>query len=178
MTDELAKLTKEMEGLQNITNIVEVIGGAIVKMSNLMTSNLEKGVGAFKGLAKAAVFAARDIIASQIRIAIVTQITSALTKVPFPFNVAIAGTAGAVVESLIKSAITAISVPFLADGGITTGAGLFVAGEAGPEAIIPLDRLNEFMRPSGGQVSGVLRADGNELIALIDTVQQQNARSF
>lgn len=168
--DELRKYNEEFEKLEALTTIVTSIGGAVAKLGNQITRNLENGVGAFKGLAKAAVFAARDIITAQIRIAVTTQIAKALTSVPFPFNLALAGAAGVAVESLAKAAITSIAVPFLAEGGITQGAGLFVAGEAGPEAIIPLSRLHEFMggNNSNVNVTGRFELDGETLVAAIE----------
>jgi len=42
------------------------------------------------------------------------------------------------------------NIPYLADGGIVDRATLAVIGEAGPEAVIPLDRLAEIMGGGGG----------------------------
>lgn len=42
------------------------------------------------------------------------------------------------------------TIPAMADGGIVNGATLAMIGEAGPEAVIPLDRLNAMMAGSGG----------------------------
>jgi hypothetical protein len=58
------------------------------------------------------------------------------------------------------------------------GAGLFVAGEAGPEAIIPLDRLNEFMRPGASELYGEIRADGSELLVVMQAAQARQNRSY
>jgi len=139
---------------------------------------MSRGASAAQAFGQAVVSAIRDAIAAKIKLAVTEAAASVFANVPFPLSVGLAAAAGAGASGIFNSLLNTLKIPLLADGGITQGAGLFVAGEAGPEAIIPLDRLNEFMRPSGGQVSGVLRADGNELIAVIDTVQQQNARSF
>ena len=40
-------------------------------------------------------------------------------------------------------------IPYLAEGGILTSPTLFVGGEAGNEAVMPLDRLNEFINMRG-----------------------------
>ncbi len=45
-------------------------------------------------------------------------------------------------------------IPF-AEGGIVTGATNAVVGEAGPEAILPLDKIGEFVGGLGGFISGV-----------------------
>jgi len=57
-------------------------------------------------------------------------------------NIPGAGAVGGILSG-IKGAI-----PFLADGGIVTGPTTAVIGEAGPEAVIPLDQLGRF----GGNV--------------------------
>jgi hypothetical protein len=38
-------------------------------------------------------------------------------------------------------------IPALAEGGVVRQATLAVVGEAGPEVVIPLDRMNEFVAP-------------------------------
>jgi len=45
---------------------------------------------------------------------------------------------------------------YFAEGGIVTGATLGILGEAGPEAVIPLDRLGEF----GGETTIIIELDG------------------
>lgn len=55
---------------------------------------------------------------------------------------------------------------FLADGGIVNRATAAVIGEAGPEAVIPLDRVGEFM--GGGEPLTVIwKVDGRELASLV-----------
>ena len=54
-----------------------------------------------------------------------------------------------------------INLPRLAEGGVLRGAQTVIAGEAGPEAIIPLDRLFDEMhkmteKMSGGNGGGVV----------------------
>jgi len=181
-TEKLAKLTAEQnavaDALKKTQETIATLETVGQKAFGAVAQSMSRGASAAKAFAQAVVGAIREAIAAKIKLAVTEAAAEALTKVPFPFNIGLAAAAGAGASALFNSLLSSLKIPLLADGGITTGAGLFVAGEAGPEAIIPLDRLNEFMRPSGGQVSGVLRADGNELIALIDTVQQQNARSF
>jgi tape measure domain-containing protein len=49
------------------------------------------------------------------------------------------------------------NIPYLAKGGILTEATLNVAGEAGPEAVIPLDRLDSMLRTA--QATGAANAE-------------------
>lgn len=60
------------------------------------------------------------------------------------------------------------SVPKFADGGIVTSATLGVFGEAGPEAVMPLDRLEEFVTGRDVRVTGNIKASGKELVVVLD----------
>lgn len=59
--------------------------------------------------------------------------------------------------------ISTPNIPFLADGGIVTQATLAVIGEAGPEAVIPLDRLDAL---GGGEINLHLTVTSEGLDAL------------
>ena len=60
------------------------------------------------------------------------------------------------------------SLPKFAEGGIATSATLGVFGEAGPEAIMPLDRLNDFIAPREVRVTGEIVGRGKNLVVAID----------
>ena len=65
----------------------------------------------------------------------------------------------------------------MADGGVVTRATTITAGEAGPEAIIPLDRLGEFtVGGSGGATVNinVTSADPNAVVQALRTYMRQN----
>jgi hypothetical protein len=57
----------------------------------------------------------------------------------------------------------------LAAGGITNGASIAMIGEAGPEAVLPLSRLNTFMQTSfnAGAMSGGSRNMGGSSVAVL-----------
>jgi hypothetical protein len=76
-------------------------------------------------------------------------VASALKSVPFPFNIALAAAAGAGASALFSSALNGLNIPALAAGGITTGPQLALIGEAGPEAVVPLDRLESMINMGG-----------------------------
>ena len=65
-----------------------------------------------------------------------------------PFGVALGFAAAAAAVAGVLAAISAFG-----DGAIVTGAQLAVVGEKGPEAIIPLSRLNEFMPQASGNTT-------------------------
>jgi len=64
----------------------------------------------------------------------------------------------------------------MADGGIVTRAQTITAGEAGPEAIIPLDRMGEFGFGGGGAgvTINVNGGDPNAVVAALRTYMRQN----
>jgi hypothetical protein len=64
--------------------------------------------------------------------------------------------------------ISTPNIPYLADGGIVTRATLAVIGEAGPEAVVPLDRLGGGginVEISGGTFVGATRAQVGRWVA-------------
>jgi phage-related minor tail protein len=67
-----------------------------------------------------------------------------------------------------------IPVPKLATGGIVTSATLALIGEAGPEAVVPLDRYNGGSDGGGGDRVIVLQVDGRELARVVDRENTRN----
>jgi hypothetical protein len=62
-------------------------------------------------------------------------------------------------------------IPMLADGGIVMGPTLAVVGEAGPEAIIPLDRMNT----TGGMGGNVtINVHGGDPQSVVDALRRYN----
>lgn len=59
-------------------------------------------------------------------------------------------------------------IPKFAEGGIVTSATLGVFGEAGPEAVMPLDRLNDYVTPREVRVKGQITGRGKDLVVTID----------
>ena len=80
---------------------------------------------------------------------------SVIKALPFPANVLAAPIVAGAQAAVVAGA--GAKVPFLAEGGILTSPQLVMAGEAGPEAVIPLDRLGEF---TGGRQTVNLYIDG------------------
>lgn len=60
------------------------------------------------------------------------------------------------------------SIPKFAEGAIVTSATLGVFGEAGPEAVMPLDRLNDYVVPREVRVKGQITGRGKDLVVTID----------
>jgi hypothetical protein len=87
-------------------------------------------IGFFAGMVNAAIGAVNAIISAYNSIPLLPDIPKAPT-VPVP---QLGGQA--------PSAVVAKKIPRLAEGGIVNSPTLALIGEAGPEAVIPLDRMN------------------------------------
>jgi hypothetical protein len=61
-------------------------------------------------------------------------------------------------------------IPMLAEGGIVTSATLAVVGEAGPEAVIPLNRAGEFGMGGGGN-NVTIHVNGGDPQAVVDALR-------
>jgi len=62
-------------------------------------------------------------------------------------------------------------IPGLADGGIVRGPTLAMIGEAGPEAVVPLDRMGGM---GGGVTINVHGGDPNSVVDALRTYMRQN----
>lgn len=87
-----------------------------------------------------------------------------------------AGVGLEIFAGILKSSVSKTKA--FAEGGIVTGPTLGLVGEAGPEVIFPLDRLNQFVRNTQGsgtmQVAFSGRLDGNNIrLSQTRTANQQ-----
>ena len=60
------------------------------------------------------------------------------------------------------------AVPMMAAGGVVTSPTLAMIGEAGPEAVIPLDRLGQL----GGGGNVTIMVNGGDPNAVVDALRQ------
>ena len=84
---------------------------------------------------------------------------------------------GAGFATLFKSGFSALSglpIGKAASGGIVANSQILNVGEQGAEAIIPLDRINEFTKAQELQV----RIEGTELVALLKNSEDTYNRMF
>lgn len=91
-------------------------------------------------------------------------------------GVALLALAGAVKGSLAKTADA--NIPMMAEGGIVTGPTLAMIGEGrGPEAVIPLDKLNGFMNGGGAQNINVTgRIQGSDILLSQERATRERSR--
>lgn len=78
-------------------------------------------------------------------------------------------------EDLLKGSIPSLSVEWHANGGIVDGATLIGAGEAGREAIVPLENRNA-MQPFAAAVSDDMQADGTfaDMLAVLKQIRDKD----
>jgi hypothetical protein len=65
-------------------------------------------------------------------------------------------------------------IPMLANGGIVTGPTLAMIGEAGPEAVIPLDRMGQMGGGGTNVTINVNGGDPNAVVQALRTYMRQN----
>ena len=78
-------------------------------------------------------------------------------------------------EDLLKGSIPSLSVEWHANGGIVDGATLIGAGEAGREAIVPLENRSA-MQPFAAAVSDDMQADGTfaDMLAVLKQIRDKS----
>lgn len=186
-------LTSTHEGLRTSTNVFkEMIDGMRIRgeqmqstfelafgiMSSSMDQMTSEGAAGFQSLAKSIGRAVRQIISAQIAQAVSMAILDALKKSggnPFIGGV-LAATGATAAKGLFDSLVT----PF-ALGGIVTKPTLSLLGEAGTEAVVPFNRMDEFMNMAGagsssGQVGVAGRITGNDIFLSNKYASNQSGR--
>lgn len=103
-------------------------------------------------------------------------VSKALSTANIPLA-AIIGALGAVQVGVIASQ----KIPALARGGLVTSEQLVTVGDnpSGKEAIIPFERMGEFLSMAGGgavRVTGLFEVKGSDLVLVLDRAKQEQAR--
>ncbi len=136
-----------------------------------------------KKIGSSALLAAGKVLKAELFKSIASQLSKIFASVPFPFNLALAAGAGAIVNGLFNRALSAANVPALASGGLAFAPTLALVGDnrnAGtdPEVIAPLSKLKQFIQPNGG--SGFVastRIAGSDLEIIINRAIEQKLRT-
>lgn len=177
--------TKAVEGL----NVVQTISGEntteSIKKYKQLEDSLKVGQvlvnkfgGAFDALfdnigkgAKTAFQAFRDAIKQ-----VLAELVKAIVKAAVFAGIAAIFTGGASFGASFGSIFKDLAgFKLFADGGLVTQPTRGIVGEAGPEAVIPLDRL---FNGGGGKQELELRVEGTELVALLKNSESTYNRLF
>lgn len=155
----------------SIAGIGEGIGAALTSGGNPIISAAESFLGIIGGVLQQV--GKQIIIASKLVVALKAALNKAFSN---PAASLVAGIALVIAGAALKN--IKFNVPKFAEGGIVNKATLGIFGEAGREAIIPLDRLNEFMGDGGSaiDVHVVGKISGNDMVLLHDKTVKRNSR--
>jgi len=169
---------------ENQKNLEVAVSAAIQQAGGIIQSALEDQALSFRSLAQSALAAAKVIIKAYIQEGVAGIIKNILAgptgKIGLP-ALAIAAAGGAIASGLFSAAINRISAPKLARGGLVTGEQLAIVGDnpSGKEAIIPFERMGEFLDMAGGgstRLSGLFEVRGQDLVLVLDRANQSKSR--
>lgn len=176
------------DGFQRDTQLTaDGIVSAGSQIENTMASLTEKGAGSMEALGKATLVYAMDAFRANMLAGLAEVLRGALSSVPFPFNLAIAGAAVAGASALFKGLQNKIVSPKLAQGGIAYGPTSAIVGEypgarANPEVIAPLSKLKAIIGAGRAEnqhvtVGGAVRWSGTEFVIGFEQAQKQLRRT-
>lgn len=160
--------------LENTFGAAFAASAAIIEQSGASVKSILRSVG------QAVRQAAAEFIQAKVKEATAQFIADNFKKAGI-FGVIGAAAAGAIVGGLFNAALSKIGPPKLARGGITTGETLAVVGDnpSGREAIIPFERMGEFLDMAGGggtRLSGIFEVRGQDLVLALDRANQTKSR--
>jgi len=164
------------------------MSAAILAAGGAIATAAANGTTTLKGFVKETLAAGAKVIKVWIQMAVARAALSALQNVPFPFNIAAAGLAGAAAAGLFSALIKKIGIPALADGGVLTGPQMVLAGEypgarANPEIISPENKMRDVFSEvlasaggGGGNFTVTTRLSGDDLLLVIERAKQRATR--
>lgn len=173
--EELAAVQEYATRIQNAFASAWEAGAQAVNQAGATIKSVLKAVG------RAALQAAADVVKAEIIKGVAAVISDALSKFGL-LGLVVAGAAGAAAGALFQTAINKIAPPKLARGGLVTSEQLVTVGDnpSGKEAIIPFERMGEFLSMAGGgkeiKITGILEARGPDLILVLDRAKQEQLR--
>ncbi len=156
-----------------LARVNDTIGAVAKGAAENLAAVASSGESSFKRLGQAALKGAAQVARAKI-IEAVTSFASSAFKSLGILGAPLALAAGGIVGGIFNSLISKIGIPALADGGITTGPTLALIGEAGREAVIPLDRLNEFS--GNNNMTLTARVSGRDLLFLLENEKNTQSR--
>lgn len=165
------------EAWQQMSDAVTKSGTGIEVMAmavgQSLTDAFASGAQSAKGFALQFLASAAKIIKAQIQIAVTNAAMKALSSAPFPYNIILAGVAGAAAGALFQALVSKVGIPALAEGGMATGPTMAIVGDnpnahIDPEVISPLSKLQNMIQPTYSQptldVVGIVRGSDIELV--------------
>ena len=173
---ELPKMLDISQGVnETMTGMQSVLSGAARAMYDAATS----GEQSFKKLGKAALAGAAQVVRAKLNEAIAIYVSKAFAKYGI-FGAVAALAGGALIQGIYSTAISALKIPALAQGGLAFSPTLAVVGDnrgagADPEVIAPLSKLKQYLG-GNNQVVGTFRVAGRDLELVLERSQADSSR--
>lgn len=188
---------KRLEHLQKVSQQVQQVGAIVqqhlVAMSDQLINSLGLANDGIQGFIKNMI---KMLVQLGIQQLINAMVSKAVSKIQIgtQFGVAQAGAIAsatntaallpfgfALLPGMIAAATSQVGAAFagltaFAEGGIVTGPVMGLVGEAGAEAIIPLNRLPQLMQQSQGKQTGEFTLRGQDLILALERSGDFRAR--
>lgn len=177
--DLLGKFAKSLiDNLPQIIAAIGQIGLNIVKgLGEAIWPKIVEAANGIKDKFLAPINALRDKISEIVgKIKSFFSFTISAPHIPLPhFYISPSGWR---LSDLLKGSIPSLGISWYAKGGITDGTNLIGVGEAGPEAILPLDtfwkKMDKIAENSGGDINiNVYATPGMDVNALAEAVQSK-----
>ena len=160
--------------MQRVKDEIEAMEQVSANSFMSMADNSDASLGE---MAAGAANAAREIIKVEAAKAVAGFASSIFATVPFPLNLMLAASAGAIAGSLFAKII-----PPFAEGGLVSGATLGMVGEGrgtsmvNPEVIAPLDKLQGMLN-QGGSTEVFGRISGSDILLSSDRARGNRKRT-
>lgn len=179
-TDKYASLKEQIESLKTATegygaateevkNTIVDTGTASQLVGDLANAAFDSATGSAQSFGEAAKGIFISLVKSALSTALANAIASAFSPAS-PDNIATGGAAAPAKAAALTGAISGLfsSIPALATGGLTTGPTLALIGDnaSGREAVIPFERMGEFLGKYGGGGSTTVhgRIQGTDIL--------------
>lgn len=173
LTEILSGLNTQLEAQQKVIENTKAVTDAY---TNAFNSSVNSQVRGFGDIGRAALSAAGQVVKAKIQEATVNFIADAFAKFGVFGAIAAAG-AGAIVGGVVSKAFSALSIPALAEGGITTGPTLALIGEGKEnEVVLPLSKLDKFVNNSQPQERLIATVGIGELYIALERYKRENGR--
>ncbi len=184
LTGQYNSLAESLDAVAERQTLIAKYQEIVGKVFDLTASKINESGLSIKTILSSVVDAVRSAVVEFVRLKIVEAVASFVADSFKKFGVlgvALGAAAGAVVGGVFTGAINAIAPPRLAQGGLATKETLAVVGDnpSGKEAIIPFERMGEFLDMAGGgamRLVGQFEVRGQDLILVLDRATQQKLR--
>lgn len=168
--DEIQQLVVKVSAAA-IEGIGTIIGNIASGVKNPFDSVL-KTIGGMLGDGLIAI--GKQLVEASAIMATIQKAVATLGTTLGPELGLVAGIAAIAAGTILKNAVSNTAAHAFADGGIVTGPTLGLVGEAGPEAIFPLSKLNEFVnntQGAGGYIPSI-KLKGSDMIIAFARAQK------